>query len=391
VTQPSPHDTPRHSRRRKPPRGPLLVLLVLPPAGSAWLAGAAVAAFTLPSVATGPLLGAWLDRRGDPASLIAAEHALSAAALAALSVWGGLDPVLTLCVAALAGAGVVATGHVLQVPSPIATSMGALLCFGLRLAAIRRGWRLPTFSVGLADSDDLTAARRLAAEVGTAHHERIYTEDELIDWVPEVVGVIESFDPQLVHSSVPNLLVAKLASRHVKVVLIGEGADELFAGYEHWGEIAEHEELHDELVATIAGLHAGGLHRVDRVAAACALEPRMPFLDFDVVELGLGLPAQWKLAGGGRPEKWLLRKAFEGWLPDELLWRRKAQFGQGTGARDVLRVHYEATVTPEELARDRAVVDPPLRTPEELAYYRLFQRHLRGLDPTGVVGRFAQA
>lgn len=257
--------------------------------------------------------------------------------------------------------------------------------------ARREGWRLSTFSVGLGDSEDLAAARRLAAELGTAHYERIYTEDELIDWVPEVIGVIESFDPQLVHSSVPNLLVAKLASRHVKAVLIGEGADELYAGYAHYGEIASHDELHDALVETIEGLHAGGLQRVDRVAGANGLEARIPFLDFDVVELGLALPARWKLSHEDRAEKWLLRTAFEGWLPDDILWRTKAQFGEGTGARDVLRDHYGGLVDEEEFERERTVIDPPLRTREELAYYRIFQRHLTGIDPGGVVGRFVEA
>jgi hypothetical protein len=127
---------------------------------------------------------------------------------------------------------------------------------------------------GAAQRPPPPAARRLASELGTEHYERIYTADELIDWVPEVIGVIESFDPQLVHSSVPNLLVAKLASRHVKVVLIGEGADELFAGYAHYSEIEGHAELHEELVATIAGLHAGGLQRVDRVAGNHGLNSR---------------------------------------------------------------------------------------------------------------------
>jgi asparagine synthase (glutamine-hydrolysing) len=253
-----------------------------------------------------------------------------------------------------------------------------------------QGWRLPTFSTGLADSEDLAAARQLASELGTEHYERVYTEDELIDWVPEVIGVLESFDPQLVHSTVPNLLVSKLASRHVKVVLIGEGADELFAGYSHYGEIESDDELHAALIETIEGLHAGGLQRVDRVAGVNGLEPRLPFLDVDLVELGLALPARWKLAHEDRAEKWLLRKAFEGWLPDELLWRRKAQFGEGTGARDVLREHYGALVDAEEFARERGLVDPPLRTPEELAYFRLFQRYLTGMDPEGVVSRFAE-
>ncbi len=278
--------------------------------------------------------------------------------------------------------------------------VGALLSGGLDSSLVcaiagdlarRNGWRLPTFAVGLAGSEDLEAARRVAAHVGTEHYERIYTEDELIDWVPEVIGVIESFDPQLVHSSVPNLLVSKLAARHVKVVLIGEGADELFAGYSHYAEIDSDAELADELRATIEGLHNLGLQRVDRVAGANAVESRLPFLDFDVVELGLGLPARWKLSGEDRPEKWLLRKAFEGWLPEDLLWRKKAQFGEGTGARQVLRDHYAAMVSHDEFAAQRGVVDPPLRSPEELAYYRLFQRHLTGMDPDGVVGRFAES
>ncbi len=278
--------------------------------------------------------------------------------------------------------------------------LGTLLSGGLDSSIVtaiaariarEQGWRLPTFSVGLADSDDLVAARRLASELGTAHYERIYTEDELIDWVPEVIGVIESFDPQLVHSSVPNLLVAKLAARHVKTVLIGEGADELFAGYSHYGEIDSHEQLHEALVETIEGLHAGGLQRVDRVTSANGLEARIPFLDLDLVELGLALPARWKLSDEDRAEKWLLRRAFDGWLPDDLLWRRKAQFGEGTGARPVLREHYGATVDQEAFEAGRDVIDPPLRTPEELAYYRLFCQHLDGVDPDGLVGRFAEA
>jgi asparagine synthase (glutamine-hydrolysing) len=277
--------------------------------------------------------------------------------------------------------------------------IGALLSGGLDSSLItaiavrvarERGWRLSTFSVGLADSDDLAAARRLAGELGTAHYERIYSPEELIDWVPEVIGVIESFDPQLVHSSVPNLLVSKLAARHVKVVLIGEGADELFAGYAHYGQIRSHEALHDELLATIEGLHIGGLQRVDRCAGANGLEARIPFLDADVVELGLGLPAHWKLVHEDRGEKWLLRKAFEGWIPDDLLWRPKAQFGEGSGARGVLREHFGSLVTAEDFERERHSLEPPLRTPEELAYFRLFQRHLTGMDPAGVVGRFVE-
>lgn len=276
--------------------------------------------------------------------------------------------------------------------------VGALLSGGLDSSIVtaiaarhahRQGWQLPTFAVGLAGSDDIRAARKVAAKLGTDHHERFYTDDELIDWVPEVIRVIESFDPQLVHSSVPNLLVSKLAARSVKVVLIGEGADELFAGYGYYSRITNVQELHEELLETIRGLHIGGLQRVDRVAGATGLESRTPFLDLDVVELGLSLPAQWKLTTGQRMEKWLLRKAFSGWLPESVLWRPKAQFGRGTGARDVLGEYYGSTVSEDEFKSERNVIEPPLRSREELAYYRVFERELAGIDPQHLVGRFA--
>lgn len=297
---------------------------------------------------------------------------------------------------AIRGTLVTAVERCMEADVPVGTLLSGGLDSSIVTAIAARvaeegGWRLPTFSVGLEDSEDLAAARRLAGELGTEHHERVYTEDELIDWVPEVIGVIESFDPQLVHSSVPNLLVSKLAARHVKVVLIGEGADELFAGYAHYGEIGTPDELHGELIETIEGLHAGGMHRVDRCAGANGIEARIPYLEWDVVELGLGLPARWKLTGGDRAEKWMLRKAFEGWVPEDLLWRTKAQFGQGTGARDVLREHYAEMVNEEAFEAERHAVNPPLRTPEELAYYRLFQRHLTGMDPSDLVGRFVEA
>lgn len=258
-------------------------------------------------------------------------------------------------------------------------------------AAARSGNRVATFTAGLAGSADVEAARIVAAAAGTDHHERVYTAEEAIALVPEVISVLESFDPTLVHSAVPNHLVAQLARDHVKAVLIGEGADELFAGYSHLDEHEHAEELHDELVEMIAGLHMGGLQRVDRVTGANGLEARIPFLDLDLVELALALPPEWKLTDDTRPAKWLLRRAFDGWVPDEVLWREKAQFGQGTGMNTVLSDHFGALVTDADLAAERDVVDPPLRTREELAYYRLFAEHLPGVPAQGTIGRFVEA
>lgn len=285
------------------------------------------------------------------------------------------------CLDTVAPVGVLLSGGV---DSSIVTAVAA----HLRAA---EGGRLPTFAVGLAGSSDLAAARLVAESAGTDHRELVYTAADAIDLVPRIVTELESFDPTLVHSAVPHHLVAELAGRHVKVVLAGEGADELFAGYAHYGRHETGTALHAELVATLEGMHIGGLQRVDRVAAAHGIEPRVPFLDLDVVELALALPPEWKLIDSDRPAKWLLRRAFEGWLPDEVLWRRKEQFGEGTGMNDVLRDHYEATVTDAHLLREAGAVQPPLRTREELAYYRMFARAFPGIDPSSTVGRFAEA
>lgn len=280
-----------------------------------------------------------------------------------------------------------------DVPLGVLLSGGVDSSIVTAIAARLNGDKLPvkTFAVGLASSGDLAAARLVADHLGTDHHELVYTAEEAIAAVPEVVAELESFDPTLVHSAVPNYFVSRLAGESVKIVLAGEGADELFAGYTHYGEHETGAALHQDLLATIEGMHIGGLQRVDRVAGSHALEPRLPFLDLDVVEFALALPPAWKLISADRPAKWLLRRAFDGWLPDEVLWREKQQFGQGTGMNDVLREHFEATVTQAELDQEAAVLDPPLRTREELAYYRMFADALAGVDAKKTVGRFVTA
>ena len=254
-----------------------------------------------------------------------------------------------------------------------------------------RGERLQTFAVGTEGSPDLLAARVAAEHLGTEHHERIYTAREALDAVPAVVRSIEHFDPSLVRSAVPNFLLAEMTSRHVKVVLTGEGADELFAGYEYLRDFSDPDLLHAEITRTVEGLHNLNLQRCDRVTMAHGLEARVPFLDREVIAFALRLPAASKLAGPGQPEKRLLREAFSGWLPEELLWRGKSQFGDGSGAASVLTTVMEDTVDEAEFERERHVLDPPLRTREELAYFRIFSEHLPGVRPEHTVGRYATA
>ena len=254
-----------------------------------------------------------------------------------------------------------------------------------------RGKRLKTFAVGTRGSADLLAARVVAGHLGTEHHERVYDAREAVRALPRVVRAIEHFDPSLVRSAVPNFLLAEMTAEHVKVVLTGEGADELFAGYEYLRGFDCAEALRAELMRTVHGLHNLNLQRCDRVTMAHGLEARVPFLDRQVIAFAFGLPMAWKQSPPGELEKRLLRRAFDGWLPDEILWRVKAEFGDGSGAKDVLTRTVEAGVSHADFERDRSAIDPPLRTREEFAYHRIFAAHLPGVRPERTLGRFAVA
>ena len=253
------------------------------------------------------------------------------------------------------------------------------------------GEQLKTFAVGTDGSSDIIAARRVAEHIGSEHHERVYTAEEAVEVVPDVVRAIEHFDPSLVRSAVPNYLLAEMTVEHVKVVLTGEGADELFAGYDYLHSHIEAGGLHDEIVRTVEDLHGLNLQRADRVTMAHGLEARVPFLDREVIAYAVGLPAAWKVTGPDDPEKRLLREAFDGWLPEDLLWRRKEQFGDGSGASDVLKEVFESSIGEEELESEKDLLDPPVRTREELAYLRIFQEALPGVQVEQTLTRFATA
>lgn len=253
------------------------------------------------------------------------------------------------------------------------------------------GRPLHSFTVGVPGSADLKAAEEAAEFLGTIHHVREVQPEDLVERLPHTINSIESFDPMLVHSAVVNDILAECAAEHVKVVLTGEGADELFAGYEYHREYDDPAELHNELVDGVAGLHNLNLQRCDRVTMAHGLEARVPFLDLDVVRMALSLPASWKQPTADRPEKWLLRTAFYGWLPDSLLWRTKEQFGDGTGASDVLGEHAESQLDERTFAQVRAAAPTELRTTEEAYYYQLFAENFGDVDLDNIVGRFAAA
>ncbi len=256
------------------------------------------------------------------------------------------------------------------------------------------GRLIRSFSAGTPDSPDLAAARRVAAYLGLEHHERVYTDEEVLHVLPDVVRATESYEPSLIRSAVPNYLLSELAARHVKVVLTGEGADELFAGYHHLRGLPP-DRLRDELERGIDLLHHLNLQRADRVSMAHSLEARVPFLALEVLAVAQRIPVGWKLLGeDGMPqaqEKALLREAFSGWLPEDVLWRRKEQFGDGSGTAAVMTRRAGTLVPEAEWSAASLPGMPRARTREELGYQRIFAEHLGGVRADRVLGRWPEA
>ncbi|MGB6005086.1 MAG: asparagine synthase (glutamine-hydrolyzing) [Ornithinimicrobium sp.] len=245
-----------------------------------------------------------------------------------------------------------------------------------------------SFAAGVDGSGDLAAARLVAERLGLCHHERVYTDDDVIDSLQAVVRSTESYEPSLIRSAVPNYLLAQLAAGHVKVVLTGEGADELFAGYHHLRDM-DAEELREALIDGVEVLHHLNLQRCDRVTMAHGLEARVPFLARELLDVARRVPVEWKLLGEDGQEKALLREAFEGWLPTQILWRRKEQFGDGSGTADVMARQAASFVPDEDWASLRIEGLPAARSREELGYQRIFAERLSGIRAEWVLGRFA--
>ena len=257
--------------------------------------------------------------------------------------------------------------------------VGAFLSGGLDssvIAAIARQHldELHTFSVGLAGSRDIVAARRVAAHIGSIHHEYLMTPAEVVEKLPEIVQALESFDQDLVRSAIPTYFCSRLAAQHVKVILTGEGADELFAGYAYHKTVSDPATLHQELCRSVATLHNINLQRVDRLTMRHSLEARVPFLATDFIALALTVPAELKLKtmpDGRLMEKWVLRTACEDLLPADIVWRDKEQFDEGSGTLDLLGEALGPLLEGIDLQSYRASVDGSVRSAEEALYHRM--------------------
>lgn len=246
---------------------------------------------------------------------------------------------------------------------------------------------LHSFSVGLSESSDIKAARMVAQHLGTVHHEYVYSEDEMQEVLADVIYYLESYDPALVRSAVPCYFVSKLASQYVKVVLSGEGADELFAGYSYLEEYDEPQELQSEFIRILSGLHNINLQRLDRMTMAHGLEGRVPFLDIEFIETVLSISPELKMQSSFGKEKWLLRKAFEDNLPPDIVWRDKLEFAQGCGSSTILEQKAAAYITDKKLQEAKELAIPAL-SKEELLYYNIFEHHFDHPDAINLIGKW---
>lgn len=239
--------------------------------------------------------------------------------------------------------------------------------------------QLHSFSVGLPASPDLEAAREVAAHIGTVHHEIHFTIQEGVDAVRDVIYNLETFDVTTVRAATPMYLMARyIKSMGIKMVLSGEGADELFGGYLYFHKAPDARSFHEETVRKVEKLHLYDCLRVNKALAAWGVEGRVPFLDKEFVDVAMTVNPRDKLITNGRIEKWILRKAFEDMLPEAVAWRQKEQFSDGVGYEwiDTLKAIAEDSVTDIQMANAvfRFPVNPPM-TKEEYYYRTIFASH----------------
>ena len=236
--------------------------------------------------------------------------------------------------------------------------------------------QLHSFAIGLEGSPDLAAARNVAKHIDSIHHEINYTVQEGLDAIRDVIYHIETYDVTTVRASTPMYLLARfIKSMGVKMVLSGEGADEIFGGYLYFHKAPNAEEFHKETVRKLNKLHQYDCLRANKSLASWGVEGRVPFLDKEFMDVAMRLNPNDKMAGNGKMEKHILRKAFEEYLPQEIAWRQKEQFSDGVGYNwiDTLKAIASEKVSDEQMAnvKYRFPINPPL-TKEEYVYRTIY-------------------
>ena len=239
--------------------------------------------------------------------------------------------------------------------------------------------QLHSFAVGLKGAPDLVKAREVAEYIGTVHHEINYTLQEGLDAIRDVIYFIETYDVTTVRASTPMYLLARvIKSMGIKMVLSGEGADEIFGGYLYFHKAPDARAFHEETVRKLSKLHLYDCLRANKSLAAWGVEGRVPFLDKEFLDVGMRLAPEVKMAPGKVIEKKVVREAFESLLPVSVAWRQKEQFSDGVGYSwiDTLKEVTAAAVSDEQMAHaaERFPVHPPMNK-EEYYYRSIFEEH----------------
>lgn len=239
--------------------------------------------------------------------------------------------------------------------------------------------QLHSFSVGLEGSPDLAAAQKVAAHIGTVHHEIKFTIQEGLDAIKDVIYQLETYDITTIRASTPMYLMARvIKSMGIKMVLSGEGADELFGGYLYFHKAPNAKEFHEETVRKLSKLHMYDCLRANKSLAAWGIEGRVPFLDKEFMDVAMRINPKDKMIDSERMEKWVIRKAFENYLPESVAWRQKEQFSDGVGYSwiDTLKELVDKEITDEQMVN--AHFRYPIQTPqnkEEYYYRTIFEGH----------------
>ena len=239
--------------------------------------------------------------------------------------------------------------------------------------------QLHSFSVGLEDAPDLKAARIVADHIGTIHHEINFTVQEGIDAIRDVIYHLETYDITTIRASTPMYLIARaIKSLGIKMVLSGEGADELFGGYLYFHKAPNAKEFHEETVRKLDKLHQYDCLRANKSLAAWGIEGRVPFLDKEFIDVAMNINPEDKMIKNGRIEKWVLREAFKDYLPESVLWRQKEQFSDGVGYSwiDSLKDLVSKEVSDHDLENASKIfsINTP-RNKEEYYYRSIFSDH----------------
>lgn len=242
--------------------------------------------------------------------------------------------------------------------------------------------RLHSFAVGLEGAPDLVMARKAAAAIGTVHHEVTFTVQEGLDALSDVIYHLETHDVTTVRAATPMFLMARrIKAMGIKMVLSGEGADEVFGGYLYFHKAPDARELHQETVRKLDALHKYDCLRANKSMAAWGVEARVPFLDRDFLDVAMAFDPAAKMVGERGIEKLPLRLAFEDYLPAEIIWRQKEQFSDGVGYRWIDSLKAAAGERVDDVRMENAVYRFPHNTPatkEAYLYREIFDSHFPG-------------